>query len=40
MLLENVDFVVVTRPLDAAAQILKKISASGKPWLDLWRQKY
>jgi UDPglucose 6-dehydrogenase len=40
MLLSNVDFVVVTRPLDEAAQILKKISQSGKPWLDLWRQKY
>ena len=40
MLLANVDFVVVTRPLDEAAQILKKISQSGKPWLDLWRQKY
>jgi UDPglucose 6-dehydrogenase len=40
MLLENVDFVVVTRPLDNAAQILRKISDSGKPWLDLWRQKY
>ena len=40
MLLANVDFVIVTRPLDKAAQILKKISQSGKPWLDLWRQKY
>jgi UDPglucose 6-dehydrogenase len=40
ILLANVDFVVVTRPLDEAAQILKKISQSGKPWLDLWRQKY
>jgi len=40
MLLANVDFVVVTRPLDGAAQILKTISESGKPWLDLWRQKY
>jgi UDPglucose 6-dehydrogenase len=40
MLLANVDFVVVTRPLDEAAQILKKISQSGKSWLDLWRQKY
>jgi UDPglucose 6-dehydrogenase len=40
MLLANVDFVVVTRPLDESAQILKKISQSGKPWLDLWRQKY
>lgn len=40
ILLANVDFVVVTRPLDEATQILKKISQSGKPWLDLWRQKY
>jgi UDPglucose 6-dehydrogenase len=40
MLLENVDFVIVTRPLDNAAQILRKISDCGKPWLDLWRQKY
>lgn len=40
MLLANVDFVVVTRPLDAADQILKRISQTGKPWLDLWRQKY
>ena len=40
MLLANVDFVVVTRPLDQAAQILKQVSQSGKPWLDLWRQKY
>lgn len=40
VLLENVDFVVITRPLDDAAKILRKISTSGKPWLDLWRQKY
>jgi UDPglucose 6-dehydrogenase len=39
-LIANVDFVVVTRPLDDATQIIKKISQSGKPWLDLWRQKY
>lgn len=40
MLLENVDFVVITRPLDEAAVNLRKISQSGKPWLDLWRQEH
>ena len=40
LLIQNSDFIVVTRPFDHAEKILQKISHSGKNWLDLWRQKY
>ena len=40
LLIQNSDFIVVTRPFDHAEKILLRISQSGKNWLDLWRQKY
>jgi UDPglucose 6-dehydrogenase len=40
LLIQNSDFIIVTRPFDHAEKILQKISQSGKNWLDLWRQKY
>jgi UDPglucose 6-dehydrogenase len=40
LLIQNSDFIIVTRPFDHAEKILLRISQSGKNWLDLWRQKY
>lgn len=40
LLIQNSDFIIVTRPFDHAEKILQKISHSGKNWLDLWRQEY
>jgi UDPglucose 6-dehydrogenase len=40
LLIERSDFIVLTRPFDDVARILETVKQSGKPWLDLWRQKY